>query len=84
MKLGDQGRECLQSQSYHNPPKDQKFEELSKALEWILHHCCHLEQPVFRKKKRKKKRGWIRKANNPTTVKKIWEYIYIIKSLLKV
>lgn len=54
MKLGDQGRECLRSQSYHNPPKDQKFEELSKALEWILHHCCHLEQPVFRKKREAK------------------------------
>ena len=46
MKLGDQERECLQSQSYHSHPKDQKVEELSKALVLILHHCYHLEQPV--------------------------------------
>jgi hypothetical protein len=45
MKQATQEIECPQSQSYHNHPKGQRNEGLSKAWEWIL-HCYHLEQPT--------------------------------------
>lgn len=49
-KLANQEKGCRQSQSYHNHPKDQRFEGPAKALGWILHQLCHPEQPTKSKK----------------------------------